>query len=132
MKEVSPVRKPKGTTKKCAFYVSIWKWEHENMKTKIIFALLTEEVDGFKEKDKEYLIEVCNILDDFSYLWPIELPNQFPLMLEYNLLQVCWWHIIVLRTINLVYKIGKSFEVWYLSCMKLKNFKRSWEPILSW
>ena len=59
------------------------------MKTKIIFALLTEEVDGFKEKDKEYLIEVCNILDDFSYLWPIELPNQFPLMLEYNLLQVC-------------------------------------------
>ena len=32
----------------------MYQFENENMKTKIIFALLTEEVDGFKEKDKEY------------------------------------------------------------------------------
>ena len=34
--------------------LSMYQFENENMKTKIIFALLTEEVDGFKEKDKEY------------------------------------------------------------------------------
>ena len=41
---------------------------------------MARKVEEFKEKDKEYPANVCKILDDFSYLWPTELPNQlFPL-----------------------------------------------------
>ncbi|RVW75876.1 Transposon Ty3-G Gag-Pol polyprotein [Vitis vinifera] len=35
---------------------------------------------NLKEQDKEYPANVRKILDDFSDLWPVELPNQFPLM----------------------------------------------------
>ena len=38
------------------------------------------EVDEFKEKDKEYLIEVQNILNDFSNLGLVELLDKLPLM----------------------------------------------------
>ena len=43
--------------------------EMESIETKLIFALMAQEVDEFKEKDKEYPIGVQNILD-FSNLRP--------------------------------------------------------------
>ena len=51
-----------------------------SMETKIIFALMAQEVDEFKEKDKEHPIGVRNILDDFSNLWSVELPIELPPM----------------------------------------------------
>ena len=38
------------------------------------------EVEEFKKQDKEYPTNVRKILDDFSDLWPVELPNQLPSM----------------------------------------------------
>ena len=38
------------------------------------------KVEEFKEQDKEYSANVRKILDDFSDLWPAELPNQLPPM----------------------------------------------------
>ncbi|RVW14690.1 Transposon Ty3-G Gag-Pol polyprotein [Vitis vinifera] len=56
------------------------QFENESKETKVIFALMAREVEEFKEKDKEYPANVRKILDDFSDLWPTELPNQlFPL-----------------------------------------------------
>ena len=52
----------------------------QSMETKIILTLMAQDVNEFKEQDKEYPIEVRNILDDFSDLWTVELPNQLPLM----------------------------------------------------
>ena len=51
------------------------QFEKESMATKIIFALMARKVDEFKKRDKEYPIEVRNILDD---LWIVELSNQLP------------------------------------------------------
>ena len=56
------------------------QFEKENMESKIVFALMVGEVDEFKEKDKEYLIEVQNILNDFSNLGLVELLDKLPLM----------------------------------------------------
>ena len=56
------------------------QFEKESMKTKVIFALMAREVEEFKEQDKEYPTNVRKILDDFSDLWPVELPNQLPSM----------------------------------------------------
>ena len=56
------------------------QFEKESMKTKVIFALMAREVEEFKEQDKEYPTNICKILDDFSDLWPVELPNQLPPM----------------------------------------------------
>ena len=56
------------------------QFEKESMKTKVIFALMAREVEEFKEQDKEYPTNICKILDDFSDLWPAELPNQLPPM----------------------------------------------------
>ncbi|RVW23299.1 Retrovirus-related Pol polyprotein from transposon 297 [Vitis vinifera] len=41
---------------------------------------MARKVEEFKEHDKEYPANVRKILDDFSDLWPIELPNQLPPM----------------------------------------------------
>ena len=38
------------------------------------------KVEEFKEQDKEYVANVHKILDDFSDLWPTELPNELPPM----------------------------------------------------
>ena len=54
------------------------QFERESMKTKIIFALMIKESKESKEQDKEHPTIVHNILNDFSDLWPIELPNQLP------------------------------------------------------
>ena len=56
------------------------QFEMESMKTKVIFALMAQEVDEFKEQDKEYPTNVHNIPDDFFYLWLVKLPNQLPPM----------------------------------------------------
>ena len=56
------------------------QFEMESMKTKLIFALMAQEVDEFKEQDKEYPTNVHNIPDDFFYLWLVKLPNQLPPM----------------------------------------------------
>ena len=52
------------------------QFEMESMKTKLIFALMAQEVDEFKEQDKEYPTNVHNIPDNFFYLWLVKLPNQ--------------------------------------------------------
>lgn len=39
-------------------------------------------MDEFKEQDKEYLAEVCNILYNFFDLWIVKLPNQLPPMCD--------------------------------------------------
>ena len=54
------------------------QFERESMKMKIIFALMIKESKESKEQDKEHPTIVHNILNDFSDLWPIELPNQLP------------------------------------------------------
>ncbi|KAL6341965.1 hypothetical protein AAG906_038211 [Vitis piasezkii] len=41
---------------------------------------MARKVEEFKEQDKEYPTNVRKILDDFSDLWPVELPNQLPPM----------------------------------------------------
>ena len=41
---------------------------------------MAQKVEEFKEQDKEYVANVRKILDDFSDLWPAELPNQPPPM----------------------------------------------------
>ena len=41
---------------------------------------MARKVEEFKEQDKENPANVRKILDDFSNLWPAELPNQLPLM----------------------------------------------------
>ena len=38
------------------------------------------KVEEFKEQDKKYPTNVRKILDNFSDLWPVELPNQLPPM----------------------------------------------------
>ncbi|RVW47624.1 Transposon Ty3-I Gag-Pol polyprotein [Vitis vinifera] len=48
--------------------------------TKVIFALMARKVEEFKEQDKEYPANARKILDDFSDLWPAELPNELPPM----------------------------------------------------
>ncbi|RVX03925.1 Transposon Ty3-I Gag-Pol polyprotein [Vitis vinifera] len=48
--------------------------------TKVIFALMARKVEEFKEQDKEYPASARKILDDFSDLWPAELPNELPPM----------------------------------------------------
>ncbi|KAL6319150.1 hypothetical protein AAG906_011234 [Vitis piasezkii] len=79
MKEVPPIKKsdenaqPKKVLTMCQF-------ENESKETKVIFALMARKVEEFKEQDKEYPANVRKILDDFSDLWPAELPNQLPLM----------------------------------------------------
>ncbi|RVW74342.1 Transposon Ty3-I Gag-Pol polyprotein [Vitis vinifera] len=81
MKEVPPIKKseeeaqPKKVLTMCQF-------ENESMETKVIFALMAWKVEEFKEQDKEYPANVRKILDDFSNLWPVELPNQLPFMCE--------------------------------------------------
>ena len=54
------------------------QFENESKETKLIFALMTWKVEEFNEQDKEYPANVRKILDDFSDLWPAELPNQLP------------------------------------------------------
>ncbi|KAL6320193.1 hypothetical protein AAG906_004702 [Vitis piasezkii] len=79
MKEVPPIKKsdenaqPKKVLTMCQF-------ENESKETKVIFALMARKVEEFKEQDKEYPANVCKILDDFSDLWPAELPNELPPM----------------------------------------------------
>ncbi|RVW78848.1 Transposon Ty3-G Gag-Pol polyprotein [Vitis vinifera] len=79
MKEVPPIKKsnenaqPKKVLTMCQF-------ENESKETKVIFALMARKVEEFKEQDKEYPANVRKILDDFSDLWPAELPNQLPPM----------------------------------------------------
>ncbi|RVW77677.1 Retrovirus-related Pol polyprotein from transposon 297 [Vitis vinifera] len=47
------------------------------MKMKLVKNVTTMmKVEEFKEQDKEYPTNVHKILDDFSDLWPVELPNQ--------------------------------------------------------
>ena len=41
---------------------------------------MARKVEEFKEQDKENPANVRKILDDFSNLWPAELPNQLSLM----------------------------------------------------
>ena len=53
------------------------QFENESKETKVIFALMARKVEEFKEQDKEYPANVRKILDEFSDLWPAELPNQF-------------------------------------------------------
>ena len=60
--------------------LTMHQFEKENMESKIVFVLMVGEVDEFKEKDQEYLIEVQNILNDFSNLWLVELLDKLPLM----------------------------------------------------
>ncbi|RVX03295.1 Transposon Ty3-G Gag-Pol polyprotein [Vitis vinifera] len=48
--------------------------------TEVIFALMARKVEEFKEQDKEYPADARKILDDFSDLWPVELPNELPPM----------------------------------------------------
>ena len=78
MKEVPPIKKSKEAQPKKA--LTMCQFENESMKTKVIFALMAREVEEFKEQDKEYPTNVRKILDDFSDLWPVELPNQLPSM----------------------------------------------------
>ena len=66
MKKVPPVKKPNETQPKKVF--TMCQCEMESTKTKLIFALMAQEVDEFKEKDKKYPTKVWNILDDFSNL----------------------------------------------------------------
>ena len=73
IKEVLLVKKLKEEQPK--HILTICQFEKESMETKIIFALMTQEVDEFKEKDKKYPTKVWNILDDFSNLWLAKLPN---------------------------------------------------------
>ncbi|RVW75570.1 Transposon Ty3-G Gag-Pol polyprotein [Vitis vinifera] len=79
MKEVPPIKKsdenaqPKKVLTMCQF-------ENESKETKVIFALMARKVEEFKEQDKEYPANARKILDDFSDLWPAELPNELPPM----------------------------------------------------
>ncbi|RVW96613.1 Transposon Ty3-G Gag-Pol polyprotein [Vitis vinifera] len=79
MKEVPPIKKsdenaqPKKVLTMCQF-------ENESKETKVIFALMARKVEEFKEQDKEYPANARKILDDFSDLWPVELPNELPPM----------------------------------------------------
>ncbi|RVW55375.1 Transposon Ty3-I Gag-Pol polyprotein [Vitis vinifera] len=79
MKEVPPIKKsdenaqPKKLLTMCQF-------ENESKETKVIFALMAQKVEEFKEQDKEYPANARKILDDFSDLWPVELPNELPPM----------------------------------------------------
>ncbi|RVW15567.1 Transposon Ty3-I Gag-Pol polyprotein [Vitis vinifera] len=41
---------------------------------------MARKVEEFKEQDKEYPANARKILDDFSDLWPAELPNELPPM----------------------------------------------------
>ena len=47
---------------------------------KLFLLLMVRKVEEFKEQDKEYPANVRKILDDFSDLWPAELPNELPPM----------------------------------------------------
>ncbi|WKA05219.1 hypothetical protein VitviT2T_023197 [Vitis vinifera] len=49
-------------------------------KLKLFFFLMARKVEEFKEQDKEYPTNARKILDDFSDLWPAELPNELPPM----------------------------------------------------
>ena len=62
--------------------LTMHQFERESMETKIIFSLMIKESKESKEQDKEYLVIVHNILNDFSNLWPRELPNQLPSLLD--------------------------------------------------
>ncbi|RVW97795.1 Retrovirus-related Pol polyprotein from transposon 297 [Vitis vinifera] len=79
MKEVPPIKKsdenaqPKKVLTMCQF-------ENESKETKVIFVLMARKVEEFKEQDKEYPANARKILDDFSDLWPAELPNELPPM----------------------------------------------------
>ncbi|KAL6327493.1 hypothetical protein AAG906_021568 [Vitis piasezkii] len=79
MKEVPPLKKsdenaqPKKVLTMCQF-------ENESKETKVIFALMARKVEEFKEQDKEYPANARKILDDFSDLWPEELPYELPPM----------------------------------------------------
>ena len=79
MKEVTLIKKsdenaqPKKVLTMCQF-------ENESKETKVIFALMARKVEEFKEQDKEYPANARKILDDFSDLWPAELPNELPPM----------------------------------------------------
>ncbi|RVW75504.1 Transposon Ty3-I Gag-Pol polyprotein [Vitis vinifera] len=79
MKEVPPIKKsnenaqPKKVLIMCQF-------ENESKETEVIFALMARKVEEFKEQDKEYPANARKILDDFSNLWPVELPNELPPM----------------------------------------------------
>ena len=74
MKEVPPIKKLEEAQPKKA--LTMCQFENESMETKVIFALMAWEVEEFKEQDKEYPTNIRKILDDFSNLWPIDLPNQ--------------------------------------------------------
>ena len=67
MKKVPPIKKSNEAQPKKLF--TMCQCEMESTETKLIFALMAQEVDEFKEKDKEYPIGVQNILD-FSNLRP--------------------------------------------------------------
>ena len=77
--------------------------------------LTTKSVDEFKEQDNKYPVKICNILDDFSNLWTVELPNQLPHLRNIQLTTSLLMTHIILRTINLFYNTQKSFKIWYLS-----------------
>ncbi|RVX07636.1 Transposon Ty3-I Gag-Pol polyprotein [Vitis vinifera] len=48
--------------------------------TKVIFALMARKVEEFKNKIRNIQQNARKILDDFSDLWPAELPNELPPM----------------------------------------------------
>ncbi|RVW54072.1 Transposon Ty3-I Gag-Pol polyprotein [Vitis vinifera] len=60
--------------------LTMCQFENESKETKVIFALMARKVEEFKEQDKEYPANARKILDDFSDLWPAELPNELPPM----------------------------------------------------
>ena len=79
MKEVLSIKKSEEETQPKKV-LTMCQFENESKETKVIFALIARKVEEFKEQDKEYPTNVCKILDDFSDLWPTELPNQLPPM----------------------------------------------------
>ncbi|RVW94306.1 Retrovirus-related Pol polyprotein from transposon 297 [Vitis vinifera] len=79
MKEVPQIKKSEENAQP-KNVITMRQFENESKETKVIFALMAQKVEEFKEQDKKYPTNVHKILDDFSNLWPVELPNQLPPM----------------------------------------------------